>query len=87
MTRAVGEDTEMIASLDEVATLFDQAQTSVFKLMASVSRAGLVETHTYANNPQDSVPKFSRDPKYIRMLENRTNYDQMNAAFSAASVS
>ncbi|KAH0372268.1 RGS-domain-containing protein, partial [Aureobasidium melanogenum] len=70
MTRAVGEDTEMIASLDEVATLFDQAQTSVFKLMAS-----------------DSVPKFSRDPKYIRMLENRTNYDQMNAAFSAASVS
>lgn len=39
MTRAVGEDTEMIASLDEVATLFDQAQTSVFKLMASVSRA------------------------------------------------
>jgi hypothetical protein len=36
---------------------------------------------------QDSVPKFSRDPKYIRMLENRTNYDQMNAAFSAASVS
>lgn len=37
MTRAVGEDTEMIASLDEVATLFDQAQTSVFKLMASVS--------------------------------------------------
>jgi len=70
MTRAVGEDTEMITSLDEVATLFDQAQTSVFKLMAS-----------------DSVPKFSRDPKYIRMLENRTNYDQMNAAFSAASVS
>jgi len=39
MTRAVGEDTEMITSLDEVATLFDQAQTSVFKLMASVSSA------------------------------------------------
>lgn len=37
MTRAVGEDTEMITSLDEVAVLFDQAQTSVFKLMASVS--------------------------------------------------
>lgn len=36
MTRAVGEDTEMITSLDEVAVLFDQAQTSVFKLMASV---------------------------------------------------
>lgn len=37
MTRAVGEDAEMITSLDEVAVLFDQAQTSVFKLMASVS--------------------------------------------------
>lgn len=36
MTRAVGEDSEMLTSLDEVAVLFDQAQTSVFKLMASV---------------------------------------------------
>lgn len=46
MTRAVGEDTEMIASLDEVATLFDQAQTSVFKLMASVSRAASAREST-----------------------------------------
>ena len=37
MTRAVGDDEAMIKSLDEVATLFDQAQHSVFKLMASVS--------------------------------------------------
>lgn len=37
MTRSIGEDEEMIVSLDEVASLFDQAQTSVFKLMASVS--------------------------------------------------
>lgn len=37
MTRAVGEDEQMIKSLDEVAVLFDQAQNSVFKLMASVS--------------------------------------------------
>lgn len=37
MTRAVGEDEQMIRSLDEVADLFDQAQSSVFKLMASVS--------------------------------------------------
>jgi hypothetical protein len=37
MTRAVGDDEATIASLDEVAGLFDQAQTSVFKLMASVS--------------------------------------------------
>ena len=37
MTRAVGDNEAMIASLDEVANLFDQAQNSVFKLMASVS--------------------------------------------------
>lgn len=37
MTRAVGDDDAMVRSLDEVATLFDQAQNSVFKLMASVS--------------------------------------------------
>lgn len=37
MTRSIGEDEEMIVSLDEVAGLFDQAQNSVFKLMASVS--------------------------------------------------
>lgn len=36
MTRAVGEDEQMLRSLDEVAVLFDQAQNSVFKLMASV---------------------------------------------------
>ena len=39
MTRAVGEDEQMLQSLDEVAVLFDQAQGSVFKLMASVSRS------------------------------------------------
>ncbi len=39
MTRAVGEDAEMLKSLDEVAVLFDQAQSSVFKLMASVSHS------------------------------------------------
>jgi hypothetical protein len=36
MTRAVGEDDQMIVSLDEVASLFEQALNSVFKLMASV---------------------------------------------------
>ena len=36
MTRAVGEDEQMLKSLEEVAVLFDQAQSSVFKLMASV---------------------------------------------------
>jgi hypothetical protein len=41
MTRAVGDDEATISSLDEVANLFDQAQSSVFKLMASVSRQNL----------------------------------------------
>lgn len=41
MTRAIGDDEQMIQSLDEVATLFDQAQSSVFKLMASVSSSAL----------------------------------------------
>ena len=36
MTRAIGDDDAMVKSLDEVAGLFDSAQNSVFKLMASV---------------------------------------------------
>jgi hypothetical protein len=36
MTRAIGDDEAMVKSLDEVAGLFDSAQNSVFKLMASV---------------------------------------------------
>ena len=39
MIRAVGEDDQMVKSLDEVALLFEQALNSVFKLMASVSRS------------------------------------------------
>ena len=46
MTRAVGDDDAMIKSLDEVATLFDQAQNSVFKLMASVSLSS-IPVHGY----------------------------------------
>ena len=37
MTRAVGDDTAMMQSLVEVASLFEKAQNSIFKLMASVS--------------------------------------------------
>ena len=43
MTRAVGEDEQMMRSLDEVAVLFDQAMNSVFKLMASVCRIDTVQ--------------------------------------------
>lgn len=48
MTRAVGDDEAMIKSLDEVAQLFDNAQNSVFKLMASVSDA-LLKAREFAN--------------------------------------
>ncbi|TID13783.1 Developmental regulator flbA [Venturia nashicola] len=48
MTRAVGDDEAMIKSLDEVATLFDQAQNSVFKLMASDSVPKFMRESKYA---------------------------------------
>lgn len=38
MTKAVGQDVAMIDALQEVTSLFEDAQTAVFKLMASVSR-------------------------------------------------
>ena len=37
MTRAVGDDDSMLKSLQEVVSLFKEAQVSVFKLMSSVS--------------------------------------------------
>lgn len=37
MTKAVGDDESMFKSLQEVVNLFEEAQTSVFKLMSSVS--------------------------------------------------
>jgi GTPase-activating protein SST2 len=40
MTKAVGQDGAMIDSLKEVTKLFEEAQLSVFKLMASVSIPG-----------------------------------------------
>lgn len=39
MTRAVGDDDTLLKSLQEVVGLFKDAQTSVFKLMSSVSTA------------------------------------------------
>jgi hypothetical protein len=45
MTRAVGDDDAMIKSLDEVASLFDQAQTTVFKLMATVCNPTTFSSH------------------------------------------
>jgi len=49
MTRAVGDNDAMIASLDEVAALFDQAQNSVFKLMASDSVPKFMRQEKYSH--------------------------------------
>lgn len=46
MTRTVGNDEAMLKGLQEVIQLFEMAQTSVFKLMSSVSFLGLdLEPH------------------------------------------
>lgn len=72
MREHVGEDEEMIGSLDEIAKLLDQAQSSVFKLMASVSRLSRREIpRRELIVRQDSVPKFMRDPKYTTTLRER----------------
>jgi hypothetical protein len=89
MTRSIGEDEEMIASLDEVAVLFDQAQSSVFKLMASVSRTfTLIDRDGQSTNlaSQDSVPKFSREPKYAAVLKER-DMETMLSNYAATSLS
>jgi len=45
MTRAVGDDDSLLKSLQEVVGLFRDAQTSVFKLMSSVSKS----VHTFTD--------------------------------------
>jgi len=89
MTRAVGDDEAMIKSLDEVATLFDQAQNSVFKLMASVSfpLSFLVDRFVNANATQDSVPKFMREPKYATIIRERNLDHQLGSFISPVRIS
>lgn len=45
MTKAVGQDAAMIESLKEVTKLFEEAQLSVFKLMASVRIPHTLQTY------------------------------------------
>jgi hypothetical protein len=47
MTRAVGDDQAMMQSLVEVADLFEKAQTSIFKLMASDSVPKFIKHSKY----------------------------------------
>lgn len=72
MTKAVGDDESMYKSLQEVVHLFELAQTSVFKLMSSVSLTLRVFTNISFRtdfDSKDSVPKFLRDPKYSVVLQ------------------
>ncbi|KAF2801128.1 RGS-domain-containing protein [Melanomma pulvis-pyrius CBS 109.77] len=47
MTRAVGDDNAMMQSLVEVASLFEKAQNSIFKLMSSDSVPKFIKHHKY----------------------------------------
>jgi hypothetical protein len=47
MTKAVGQDAAMIESLKEVTKLFEEAQLSVFKLMASDSVPKFMKSPKY----------------------------------------
>jgi hypothetical protein len=74
MTKAVGDDESMYKSLQEVVHLFELAQTSVFKLMSSVSfdsytRSLQIFRFVLTFDLKDSVPKFLRDPKYSVVLQ------------------
>lgn len=62
MTRAVGDDEAMIKILDEVASLFDQAQTTVFKLMATVS------TNPFSPSAFEITPRRALSNRGIVMI-------------------
>jgi hypothetical protein len=69
MTRAVGDDAAMLQSLNEVASLFEKAQQSIFKLMSSVrSPCHFHHCDMQLIAHQDSVPKFVKHPKYAPQL-------------------
>lgn len=65
MTKAVGQDGAMIESLKEVTKLFEEAQISVFKLMASDSVPKFMKSSKYEQTLKNydfdsiSAPRFS----------------------------
>lgn len=59
MTKAVGDDESMFKSLQEVVHLFELAQTSVFKLMSSVSFVSSCRLHpalTFISGLRPEIP-------------------------------
>ncbi|KAI9821216.1 MAG: hypothetical protein M1827_003950 [Pycnora praestabilis] len=75
MTRAVGDDDSMVKSLDEVARLFDQAQTSVFKLMSSDSVPKFLKDPKYASilHEHDFDSGIASNSYNTMALPSRTN--------------
>lgn len=69
MVRPLGNEVTMLRNLREVVELFELAQNSVYKLMASVrGPESSALFPSVANIVQDSVPKFVRDPRYNSVL-------------------
>ncbi|KAE8450551.1 hypothetical protein EG329_006282 [Mollisiaceae sp. DMI_Dod_QoI] len=66
MTKAVGQDTAMVESLKEVTKLFEEAQISVFKLMASDSVPKFMKSSKY----EQTLKNYDFDsiaPRYNNM--------------------
>lgn len=85
MTKAVGQDAAMVESLREVTKLFEDAQVSVFKLMASVSYGGSERRCWLTQNVQDSVPKFMKSAKYEQTLKNY-DFDSISTRYNNTMV-
>lgn len=74
MTRAVSQEADMFTNLDEVAILFDQARTSVFKLMASVSVVKFSDGDTQdANAARTRFPSSQKTPSTRRSSVTETS--------------
>ena len=84
MIRTDTDEASMRHSLEEVVELFEQAQSTVFKLMASVS-VFLLPTAQPTNFFQDSVPKFIRQPQHAAVLrDHEFDISANNRALSPA---
>ncbi|KAK2051557.1 domain found in Dishevelled [Colletotrichum caudatum] len=75
MTKAVGQDVAMIDTLQEVMSLFEDAQNAVFKLMASDSVPKFLRSakyeHTLKNYDFDAVTGGGRGPERSTSRSNR----------------
>ncbi|EGX90783.1 developmental regulator flbA [Cordyceps militaris CM01] len=63
MTKAVGQDIAMIETLEEVMTLFEDAQTAVFKLMASDSVPKFLRNAKYEQQLRNFDADLGRAPE------------------------